>query len=224
MASRPLTSAAMNSKGVIPPSVVRRMTKYLACVQELHAQGDAWVSSSELAESLGLTSSTVRQDLSHLEFCGTSKRGYEVEGLVAVLNHALGGDLTWETVVVGAGNLGRALALHEDFSRRGFRIVGIFDNDKRKIGTRVGALTVRGLRELPATIGAQGVQIGVIAVPAPAAQQVADILIASSIKGLLNMALTHIVAPARVSVVDARIMASLLELSFAIKTRDGGTA
>jgi redox-sensing transcriptional repressor len=207
----------MNERHSIPPSVVTRMTKYLAYVQSLTEKETEWVSSAELAETLGLTSSTVRQDLSHLDFCGTSKRGYETTGLVDVLREALGANMRWRMVVVGAGNLGRALAQHEDFERRDFHICGIFDNDSAKIGTKVGNLKVQGMRELPHAVAKLNVQIGLIAVPAPAAQGVADLLIASRIKGLLNMALTHIVAPRDVAVVDTRIAASLLELSFAIK-------
>jgi redox-sensing transcriptional repressor len=208
----------MNSKGPIPPSVVKRMTKYLAYVQGLCEDNVAWVSSSELADTLGMTSSTVRQDLSHLDFSGTSKRGYETAGLAQVLVKALGVDEEWRMAVAGAGNLGRALVLHRDFERRGFRICAIFDNDKRKIGTRVGALTVQGMRELPTVVQEQNIQLGVIAVPPAAAQSVADIMIASRMRGLLNLALTHIIAPRQVAVIDARIAASLLELSYAVKT------
>jgi redox-sensing transcriptional repressor len=122
-------------------------------------------------------------------------------------------------VVVGAGNLGRALALHEEFERRQFRICAIVDSDARKVGRKVGSLTVQGVRDLPTIIKEKDVAIGVIAVPAEAAQAVADIMIASGIKGLLNLALTHVVAPARVSVIDSRIVASVLELTHAIKFR-----
>lgn len=207
----------MNGKNPIPPSVVKRMTKYLAFVQGLVGGGGEWISSSELADTLGLTSSTVRQDLSHLDFCGTSKRGYETTGLAKVLVKALGADTVWQAVVVGAGNLGRALALHDDFEGRGFRICGIFDSDRQKIGTDVGALSVMGMRELPAFVKKNNVRIGIISVPVAAAQGVADLLIASQVKGLLNLALTHIIAPQSVAVVDTRIAASLLELSYSIK-------
>jgi len=205
--------------GCIPPSVVKRLTRYLTEVQTLRADGLDWVSSQELAEALGLTSSTVRQDLSHVDFSGISRRGYETQGLESVLTAVLGADTSWKAVVVGAGNLGRALALHEDFSRRGFSICGVFDADARKVGARVGALTVQGMRELAATVSARNVQIGIIAVPNSGAQSVADLLIVAGVQGLLNLALTHIVAPPNVSVIDSRVVSSMLELSHAIKTR-----
>lgn len=176
-----------------------------------------WVSSRDIAEGLGLTSSTVRQDMSFVDFSGVSKKGYETSGMVRVLTTMLGADVVWNCVVVGAGNLGVAIARHEEFARRGFSIQGIFDNDPRKIGRKVGAMTVRAIGEMPPFVGRRRTDIGILAVPAPAAQQVADLLIASGIKGLLNLALSHIVAPRRVAVVDSRIIVSLMELTHLIK-------
>jgi len=176
-----------------------------------------WISSQDIADTLGLTSSTVRQDLSYLDFSGVSKRGYETCGLEKVLAEVLGADVPWKMVVVGAGNLGKALALHEEFSRRGFTIIGIFDADVKKIGKKVGNLTVLNTREIPSVVAGEKVDIGVIAVPASAAQAVADMLIMSGVKGLLNLALTHIVAPRHVPVIDSRVVSSLLELSHTIK-------
>jgi redox-sensing transcriptional repressor len=202
----------------MPSSVVHRMTKYLAHLQVLLARGVEWVSSQELAESLGLTSSTVRQDLSHLDFSGISKKGYAVDGLRKELERIMGADKVWNTVVVGAGNLGSALALHEDFARHGFALRGVFDADPKKVGRRFGACVVQPMDELPVIIGEKHVDIGIIAVPASAAQRVADILIASGIRGLLNLTLTHVIAPQRVAVVDARVVASLQELAHSIKS------
>lgn len=201
----------------VPQAVVQRLTKYLAHVQTVCEQQIEWVSSGELAATLGLTSSTVRQDLSYIDFSGTSKRGYETTGLRRVLRNTLGCDKTWRTVVVGAGNLGRALAQHEDFARRGFQIVGIFDNSESIIGSKVGNLTVQAVRLAPKWIGVQKVEIGIIAVPSAAAQEVGDILIASGVRGLLNLSLAHIVVPRHVSVIDSRVVASLMELTHAIK-------
>ena len=200
----------------IPLSVVRRLTKYLALIQGLKGEGVEWVSSQELATALGTTSSTVRQDLSHVDFYGISKRGYATEGLAKVLSGLLGADSTWRMVVAGAGNLGRALALHEEFPRRGFIICGVFDVDPRKIGKKIGRLTVQGMKELPAVVGREKVDMGILAVPSAAAQPAADLLIASGIRGLLNLTLTHVVAPRHVPVVASRIVASVLELAHAV--------
>lgn len=204
-------------KSKIPPSVVKRLTKYMAHVQQRQNEGVEWVSSVELAETLGLTSSTVRQDLSHVDFFGVSRRGYEAEGLRRVLAGVLGADKAWRMVVVGAGHLGQALVLHDEFSRRGMKIYGIFDKDPKKVGMKVGKLVVRSMDGLPAFVGQNEVDIGIVAVPAEAAHRVADLLIASGIRGLLNLSLTHIVAPRHVPVVDSRIIASLLQLTHAIQ-------
>jgi len=203
----------------LPPSVVSRLTKYLSYVQQLCTEGVRWVSSHDIAQTLGLTSSTVRQDLSHVDFSGISKRGYEADGLRRVLSSVLGADRTWKLVVVGAGNLGQALSLHEEFHRRGFDIVGVFDSDPGKVGRRVGHLVVQSTRSLSREVGARGVDIGVIAVPAAAAQMVADILSMAGVCGILNLTLAHIDAPHNIPVIDTRIVASLLELTHAIRQR-----
>lgn len=213
------------TKKSIPPSVVQRLTKYLAHVQQRCSEGVEWVSSIELAQTLGLTSSTVRQDLSHVDFYGVSKRGYATEGLRRVLADLLGADKTWRLVVVGAGHLGQALAQHEEFQRRGLSICGIFDNDRKKIGLKVGKLAVQPMSGMPVCVSENAIDIGVIAVPALAAQYVADLLIASGIRGILNLSLAHIIAPRHVPVIDSRIVASLLELTHAIRQgapADGG--
>ena len=217
-----LTVQAGDGRKPIPPSVIRRLTKYLAYAEDVGARNVRWSPSKEIAEQLGLTSSTVRQDLMHVAYSGRSKRGYEVGGLKSVLEHLLGADKIWKTVVVGAGNLGRALALHEEFGRRGFVICGLYDADPAKLGKRCGRLTVQDVADMPASVAAEGAEVGVIAVPAGAAQRVADLLIAAGIRGLLNMSPSHIVAPRRVAVVDARIVASLQELAHAVLSKQAG--
>jgi len=206
-----------NIRKPIPRSVVRRLTEYLAHVKHMGEHQVEWISSHQLGEELGWTSSTVRQDLSHLNFSGISKRGYEVSGLERALADILGADTDWTMVVVGAGNLGRALALHEDFLRNGFRICGVFDGDKHKVGIKIGPLTVQGMEEVAEVVSEKKVDIGVLAVPAAAAQEVADTLVAAGVRGLLNLALAHITVPPDVAVIDSRIVASLQELSHSIK-------
>jgi len=202
----------------IPASVRKRLPRYYAVLQELHAERVAWVSSREISERLGLTPSTVRQDLTHVDFRGTAKKGYHVCCLEGVLAEALGAGQEVRTVIVGAGNLGRALAMHREFDRKGFRICAVFDNDPKVVGKKVGRLTVRHTDEIPAAVPAERAAVAVIAVPAPAAQSVADLLILSGIRGLLNLADVHVIAPRRVSVVEARITASLQELYYSMRT------
>jgi len=211
-----------NDTKAIPGSVIKRLTAYLSQMQTMRASGVEWISSQELADKLGLTSSTVRQDLLHLDYSGVSKRGYETEGLSGAISTVLGVDKTWNVVVVGAGNLGVAFAMHQDFGRRGFNIRGILDCDSNKIGNKVGALTVKSMADLSVVVKRERIDMGIIAVPAGAAQEVADLLVDAGVSGLLNMALTHIIVSDHVVVVDTRIVASLQELSHLVVSRRAG--
>jgi redox-sensing transcriptional repressor len=204
----------------IPPTVVRRLPKYLAHAQRLRQAGVEWVSSAELGEALGLTSSTVRQDLSHIDFSGISKRGYSTAGLEATLAQTLGADHEVCCVLVGAGNLGRALAQHEEFARQGFKICGVFDASPAVIGKKVGRLVVQAMAELPGVVCGQDVDIGIVTVPHGAAQRVSDQLILAGVRGLLNLTSAHLIVPKKVPVVDARVVASLRELTYAVKINE----
>ena len=206
----------LSLKKVIPPSVVKRLPRYFSCVQSLNAKEIEWVSSSELADLLGLTSSTVRQDFSCFDFSGISKRGYNIVGLQKMLVEILGADMTWKVVVVGAGNMGRVLALHEEFVRCGFDVVAVFDADSEKHGTKVGELKVLPMSDLAMIVESQGVGMGIIAVPAAAAQDVADLLVDAGVKGILNMSMRNIITPNDVSVTASRIVASLQQLSHCV--------
>lgn len=211
------TNNTSNTK--IPVSVIRRFPKYLTQAQRLRQEGVQWVSSNTLAASLGLTSSTVRQDLSHIDFQGISKRGYSTVGLEAALARTLGVDRDVACVLVGAGNLGRALSMHEEFGRQGFKMVSIFDSHPAVIGKKVGRFIIQGMDELGAVVKAQKVEIGFVSVPHDAAQQVADSLIQAGVRGILNMTTAHLHVPAGISVVDARVLSSLRELAYAVKSQ-----
>jgi redox-sensing transcriptional repressor len=203
----------------IPASVIRRLPKYLTQAQHLRHEGVLWVSSLSLAEALGLTSSTVRQDLSHIDFQGISKRGYSTVGLEAALARTLGVDHDITCILVGAGNLGRALALHEGFGRQGFKIVGVFDSSSAVVGKKVGHYLVRPMSDLVAVVAEHNVEIGILSVPHEAAQAVADQLILSRVRGLLNLTTAHLRTPATVPVVDTRVLSSLRELAYAVRSR-----
>ena len=203
----------------IPSSVVRRLPKYLTQAQKLRLEGVEWVSSAALAETLGLTSSTVRQDLSHVDFQGISKRGYSALGLETAVARTLGVDRDVTCVLVGAGNLGRALATHEEFGRQGFKIIAVFDAHPAVIGKKVGRFVVKGMDELAEVIGSNKVEIGIVSVPHDAAQEVASQLITAGVMGLLNLTTAHLRVADRVPVVDARVLASLRELAYAVRSR-----
>ncbi|WFB35411.1 redox-sensing transcriptional repressor Rex [Kiritimatiellota bacterium B12222] len=206
----------MQSTDQIPHPVIRRLPKYLVHVQELREDGVEWASSQDIADALGLTSSTVRQDLSHMDLRGISKKGYETSQLEAVLRQVLGADIMHHVVIIGAGHLGRALAEHGAFARRGFDIGALFDQDESLIGKSYGAVQVMSMDELATQADKMQIDIGIIAVPSAAAQEVAEQLVAVGVKAILNLAYKHVKVPAHVTVVDARIMESLQELAYAL--------
>jgi redox-sensing transcriptional repressor len=204
-----------------PEPVVRRLPRYLIHVRELRKLGVEWISSQRMAEALGLTSSTVRQDLSHLDLTGVAKRGYETGRLEEVLRVMLVGQTTHRAVIVGAGYLGCALALHGDLSRHEFLVCGIFDKDPEIVGTKVGELSIRPMDALKTVVRKRRVELGIVAVPASAAQSVADLLTEAGVQGILNLAYVHLRVPPGVVVVDARLLASLQQLAYAVRAQNG---
>jgi redox-sensing transcriptional repressor len=158
-----------------------------------------------------------------LDIRGISKRGYEIERLERVLGETLGADCHHQTVIIGAGLMGRALALHADFEESGFKTQAIFDISPRKIGKSVGQLKVRSMLELESVVNNSEIDIGVIAVPSSAAQEVADRLVAAGIRGILNLAHTHLRVPRKIVLMEARILARMQEIAFAIRRQNGQT-
>lgn len=206
----------------LPRPVVQRLPQYLTHVRELRQAGVEWISSLELARDLGLTSSTVRQDLSQLQMQGVSKRGYQISRLESILTRVLGANRTHRAVIVGAGYLGTALALHGGLAEQGFRICGIFDSNPDIIGSAVGALRVRSMETLDYLVKKCRAEIGIIAVPAASAQPVADRLVAAGVHGLLNLAYAQVRVPPAVALMDARLIANLQQLAYIIRNRNGG--
>lgn len=197
----------------IPLAVVQRLPHYLCYARERKKEGLQYVFSQEIARDLGLTPSTVRQDFTHLKILGVAKRGYDIDGLERVFSHALDMDKEKRVVIVGAGNLGRALALHGNLGRYDFHVRAIVDVNPKVIGDNIGNLTVQSMECLVDIVRDERIDIGVIAVPAPSAQEVADRLIMAGVRGILNLAFTRVITPRRVRSVDGRIVSSLLLLS-----------
>ena len=204
----------------IPWPVVQRLPRYLTQVVVLRDEGVEWASSHVLSEALGLTTSTVRQDLSHLDLTGVSKRGYSTRTLESVLRHELGSDHEHRMVIYGAGHLGSALLFHAQLRRHGFLPQGIVDPDPVRVGARMGRFVVRPVESLRRVVQSRQVDVGVVAVRAGVAQVAADRLIDAGVQGILNMAYTHLKVPDRISVVDVRILARLQELAYALRMQE----
>jgi redox-sensing transcriptional repressor len=184
----------------IPEATVGRLPLYLRALVELAGAGAATVSSDALADATGVNSAKVRKDLSHLGSYGTRGVGYDVAYLLHQIRRELGLTQHWPIVIVGIGNLGHALANYRGFAERGFETAALVDADPSKVGEQVGGLLIRPLEELPGIVREHAAVIGVIATPAPAAQQVADALVAAGIRSILNFAPAALVVPEGVSI------------------------
>jgi redox-sensing transcriptional repressor len=198
----------------IPEATVARLPVYLQILVDQADEGIASISSEGLADLAGVNAAKVRKDLSYLGSYGTRGVGYEVEYLVYQIRRELGLDHDWPVVIVGAGNLGQALAGYGGFNQRGFPVAGIVDIDVEKVDTVVGGVRVRPLDELPAIVAANRLSIGVIATPPTAAQDAAERLVKAGITSILNFAPVVLSVPAGISVRKVDLAVELQILSY----------
>ncbi len=198
----------------IPEPTVVRLPVYQRALYTLAAGGVQTVSSAELAEAAGVNAAKVRKDLSHLGTYGTPGTGYDVTFLLGQVRRELGLDREWQVVIVGMGNLGRALARSQRFSTQNFRAVALFDIDPDKIGEEVAGLPVRHLCELSTAVAGISRSIGVIASPASAAQDVCDRLVSAGVGAILNFAPTILTVPHSVQLRQVDFSVELQVLAF----------
>jgi redox-sensing transcriptional repressor len=184
----------------IPDIVIGRLPVYLRALTRLMQEGQEVTSSHELGRRLGISSAQIRKDLSHFGGFGKQGTGYQIAYLIEQLRQVLSVNREWEVALVGAGDLGSALAHYRGFADRGFRIACVFDNSPQKVGTKIGEYTVLHTDEIPRVIRERGIQIAMIAVPAEKAQEVADTLIEAGIRAILNYAPMNLNVPASVRV------------------------
>jgi redox-sensing transcriptional repressor len=196
---------------------VGRLSLYLRHLEGLRRDGLTTVSSGLLGEALGVTDAQVRKDLACLGNLGQPGIGYPIEELIAAIRGTLGIDREWRVAMVGVGNLARALLRYRGFREQGFRIVALFDADPAKVGQRLEGLVVHAVIEIPAVIASSSAELGLLAVPAEAAQQVADDLVAAGIRGVLNFAPTVIRLPAAVSLVSVDLTIQMEQLAFLVQ-------
>jgi redox-sensing transcriptional repressor len=198
----------------IPEATVARLPVYLQILVDQADMGMASISSEGLADLAGVNAAKVRKDLSYLGSYGTRGVGYEVEYLVYQIRRELGLDHDWPVVIVGAGNLGQALAGYGGFNQRGFPVAGIVDIDADKVDTVVGGVRVRPLDELAQIVAANHLSIGVIATPPAAAQDAADRLVKAGITSILNFAPVVLSVPTGISVRKVDLAVELQILSY----------
>jgi len=201
---------------MIPDPAVRRISLYLRQLEAFRKRERRTISSKQLGESLGLTDAQVRKDLAYFGQFGHPGIGYRVDELITKLRQILGTDKTWNVLMVGVGNLGRALAAYGGFEAKGFKLCALFDSDKSKIGKQHGGLKVQPIDELANTIREKNIRVAIIAVPAEAAQQVADELVDAGIRGILNFAPAAISVPETVTVNSVDLAVQMEQISFAV--------
>jgi redox-sensing transcriptional repressor len=206
--------AARRGRRSIPEATVARLPLYLRSLLEVASDGQATISSERLAEIAGVNAAKVRKDLSYLGSFGTRGVGYDVEYLLFQMNRELGLTHDWPVVIVGLGNMGKALANYGGFTDRGFPVAALVDADPEKVGDHIGEHEIQPVKRLPEIVAERGIAIGVIATPAAAAQDVADQLVAAGVTSILNFAPAVLSVPDGVSVRKVDLAVELQILSF----------
>ena len=200
----------------IPRPTVKRLSLYLRELETRVEQDQQTISSKQLGAALGLTDAQVRKDLAYFGQFGHPGIGYRLSELTDRLRQILRSDREWHAAVVGAGRVGRALMAYERFRRKGFEIVAIFDNDPSIIGQMIVGHRVRPMADLPALVKERDIKIGILTVPADAAQRVCDELIDSGVMGILNFAPVRLDVRDAVSVTSVDFTVSLEQLAFQV--------
>ncbi len=205
----------------ISKQTIKRLAIYYRYLEKLHKEGRRTVSSHEIGEELGLKASQVRKDLSYFGGFGKRGVGYEIRTLALKVSKILGLTRSWNVCIVGAGNLGRALLRFPGLKEKGFRIVSVFDKDSAKIGKPVERdLVVIDVKRLPEIVKVEQIEIGVITTPAADAQEVAELLSKSGVKGIINFAPAKVSVPETASLEEIDISVAFSSVAFGIITSE----
>ncbi len=200
----------------ISESTIHRLSLYFRALSLLEKDNYETVSSKELARREKLTPAQVRKDLSFFGSFGTRGLGYPVKELKAQIAGILGIDRTWRVALIGIGNIGSALVSYKEFSRQGFQIVKLFDNDQRKIGSNHKGIVVADVRNLEEELRESKIEVVIVAVPASVAQYIVDDVIKAGIKAILNFAPINLKVPEDVYIRHENMSMELEYLSFAM--------
>ena len=184
----------------IPDIIIGRLPIYLRALQRMADKGQQTTSSQELGERVGISAAQIRKDISQFGEFGKQGTGYSIPYLLERLRAILKVDRVWDVALVGAGDMGHALAHYQGFLNRGFQIMMVFDNDPQKIGQKVGNFTVKDISSLVDEIRRAGIKMAMLVVPAAAAQEVADLLVKAGVKAILNYAPLSLNVPPDVKV------------------------
>ena len=201
----------------ISSAVIRRLPRYYRYLGELIESGVQRISSKELSARMKVTASQIRQDLNN--FGGFGQQGYNVQYLYEEIGKILGIDRNHNMVIIGAGNLGKAIVNYSDFEKRGFVIKGIFDNNPKIKGTKIRGIEVRMMNELTDFIKDNEIEIVALTIPKEAARQIAKVVADAGVKAIWNFAHTDLNLPDDVIVENVHLSESLMRLSYTIANR-----
>ena len=203
-------------KQKISDAVIHRLPRYYRYLDDLYNKGVVRISSSSLGDKMDITASQIRQDLSCFGEFGQQGYGYNVKYLYTEIAKILGIDRQHNLIIIGAGNLGQAIANYANFERRGFIIKGMFDVNPRLIGLVVRGIEIRGVEELEKFIVENDVQIAALTIPKTKAPEIADRLVKAGIKAIWNFAHTDLQVPDDVVVENVHLSESLMRLSYRV--------
>lgn len=203
----------------IPAVVIDRLPLYARALASLDSQGREVVSSQELGGLLNVTPAQIRKDLSYFGRFGKQGRGYNVRKLLEELRRILGLNRQWRMALVGTGRLGRAILGYEGFAPQGFKIVEAFDSDPRVVGKQMNGLVIRDTKDLEKVLKENPVDVGIVAVPAEAAQEVIDALVRCGVRAILNYAPVAAHVPRDVQIKRIDPVLALQGMTYYLKAR-----
>lgn len=204
----------MDRKKNISMAVIKRLPKYHRYLLELLNNDVDRISSKELGEKIGFTASQIRQDLNCFGDFGQQGYGYNVAELHNQISNILGLSKEYKTVIIGAGNIGQAIANYSSFEKLGFKLQCIFDINPKIIGMKIRDIEIKDIDYLDLFLKENGIDVGIICVPNSNAQKVCDILVNNGVKGIWNFAPVDLIAPEDILIENVHLSDSLLTLSY----------
>lgn len=203
----------------VPDVVIKRLPRYYRYLGEFLKQGTNRISSGYLSEKMNVTASQIRQDFNYFGGFGQQGYGYNVEFLYKEIGDILGLNEGYKTIIVGAGHLGHALANHNTFEKRGFKIMAVFDTDRQKTGKEINGIPILHVEEMESYIKNNGIKIAILAIPKAATAEVADRLVEYGIEGLCNFSYVELESK-KVAVENVHFTDSLMTLAYKIKQKE----
>jgi redox-sensing transcriptional repressor len=205
----------------VPQGVIERLPHYLNVLLHLRTNGAQTVSSAHLSQLAEVNAAQIRRDLAYFGSFGKRGVGYDIGTLIDRIQRILGSDHVHRIAILGAGNLGSAIASYDGLRARGFSVAAVFDNDPKKVGTRMGDLIIRDVSDMPRLVAEQGIRFGVLAVPPEAAQDAANTLVEAGIKVLLNYTPAFVVTPKDVTLHNTDPVRELLHTLYYLSRAEG---